>query len=415
MATPPDLPQPSAGHAGWPPVGWEELPWRSTLPPEVLTRSQTELLSRPYRAAVTPAIADRDVRLPRETAAAAERAARRVIDFDREAGRDGIVPFAAVLLRSESASSSQIENLTSGAKQIALAELGEDARRNAIEIVGNVHAMQAALELSDHVDPDSILAVHRALLSAAGSDAAGRWRTEQVWSGGGGYSPHQARFIPPAAGRVPLAIDDLCTFAVRDDIPALTHVALTHAQFETIHPFVDGNGRTGRALVHSMLRRRGLARSVTVPLSAGLLVDIDGYFQALTAYRSGDAAAIVESFSRAADAAVVNGRALLSDLTAARRLWADALRARADSAAWPLLDLVCRQPVISAALVQEELGIAPNNALRAIRRLEDAGVLHRIGGRRRSVLWQAPQVLSALDAFAARAGRRPPARSAGRG
>ena len=57
-------------------------------------------------------------------------------------------------------------------------------------------------------------------------------------------------------------------------MPVLAHAALAHAQFETIHPFEDGNGRTGRALVHAMLRSKGLTRTVTVPISAGLLVDV---------------------------------------------------------------------------------------------------------------------------------------------
>ena len=94
---------------------------------------------------------------------------------------------------------------------------------------------------------------------------------------------------PASHTRVPAAIDDLMTFAARDDVPLLAQIAVAHAQFETIHPFTDGNGRTGRALVQAMLRNKGLTRQVTVPVSAGLLVDTDGYIAALTAYRDGDA------------------------------------------------------------------------------------------------------------------------------
>ncbi len=104
---------------------------------------------------------------------------------------------------------------------------------------------------------------------------------------------------PARPHRVPAAIDDLMAFAARDDVPLLAQIAVAHAQFETIHPFTDGNGRTGRALVQAMLRNKGLTRQVTVPVSAGLLADTDGYIAALTAYRDGDAAPIVERFAEA--------------------------------------------------------------------------------------------------------------------
>jgi Fic family protein len=95
-------------------------------------------------------------------------------------------------------------------------------------------------------------------------------------------------FNPPHHDHVPVLIDDLVAFARRTDIPLLTQAAVAHAQFETIHPFPDGNGRTGRALIHSMLRGHGLTHNVTVPVSAGLLTDTSAYFDALTAYREGE-------------------------------------------------------------------------------------------------------------------------------
>ncbi|WP_239099992.1 Fic family protein [Phycicoccus sp. CSK15P-2] len=99
-------------------------------------------------------------------------------------------------------------------------------------------------------------------------------------AGGSGAAPRDV--VPPVAGRVPAAIDDLVDFVSRDDLPALAQAAITHAQFETIHPFVDGNGRTGRALLHAMLRAKGVSQHVSVPISAGLLTDTDGYYDALT-------------------------------------------------------------------------------------------------------------------------------------
>ena len=168
-------------------------------------------------------------------------------------------------------------------------------RSNAIGlIVANVHAMTAAISLAGRIDADAVLQMHRALLGDANPSAAGRWRDEQVWIGGSDYGPHGADYVAPHHSRVEAAIDDLVRFIDREDVPILAHAALAHAQFETIHPFTDGNGRTGRALLHAQLCNKGLTRHVTVPVSAGFLTDTDAYFAALTSYRAGDPIPIVE-------------------------------------------------------------------------------------------------------------------------
>ena len=201
-------------------------------------------------------------------------------------------------------------------------------------------------------------------------------------------------------------MSDLVAFMRRSDIVPLAHAAVAHAQFETIHPFPDGNGRTGRAIVHSLLRHRSLTRSVTVAVSAGLLTDVDAYFAALTAYRTGDLAPIVEQFSHASHRAVHNGRGLVTDLTAIRASWNDQIRARRDASAYRLADLLLRQPAIGSPLVQRELGISAPAALSAIDQLVNAGVLRQISDGKWGRKWAASSVLTVLDAYAERAGRR---------
>lgn len=343
--------------------------------------------------------------MPAALAATAEDAAAAIARFDAELGQE-IAPFGSLLLRTESAASSKIENLTASARAIALAELGGHSPRNASLIVANEQAMRAAIELADRIDAEAILRMHGALLGDSQPELAGRWRSEQVWIGGGDLGPHDALFVPPHHRRIEPLIDDLVSFVGRADVPAIVQVALTHAQFETIHPFPDGNGRTGRALVHAQLRHIGLTRNVTVPVSAGLLADTDGYFDALTAYRSGDAAPIVERFARAAFVAIDNGGRLVGDLRRIRTEWNDRIRARRDSSAWPILDLVVRRPVLNAATIADHLDIAPQNVYRLLRPLEKADVLIEFSDRRRNRLWRSPEILDALDRFAARAGRR---------
>ena len=396
--------EPDEPVGAWPAVSYERLPWTSSddVP---ASRTARRRHRGPYEAAVLPPIAERPVVLPPDVGALVDDAGAEVARFDAELGHE-IAPFAAVLLRSESAASSKIENLTASARAIAEAELQPQPRRNAALVVSNERAMTAAITLAERIDPEAILAMHAALLQRSRPDIAGRWRDQQVWIGGGDLGPHGADFVPPHHDRVPAAIDDLVAFIDRDDVPVLAHAAVAHAQFETIHPFPDGNGRTGRALVHAQLRNKRLTRNVTVPVSAGLLTDTDAYFAALTAYREGDTTAIIEQFAQAAFRATGNGRRLVDDLHAIRDGWREQVKARRDAPVWRITDLLLRQPVVSAPLVAAELDVAVQNVYRSLRPLVDAGVLVEFTDRKRNRLWRATEVLDALDRFAARAGRR---------
>jgi Fic family protein len=385
-----------------PPLSYETLQWTPSFDGSY---SRSSRRGGPYQAAIPPPIADLYLALPSDVAAAAEDASLAITRFDAELGGE-IAPFSAVLLRSESAASSRIENLTASARSIAEAELpGGKGKVNAEQIVANTAAMTSAVELSDRVDADSILTMHAALMAGQSHHTPGRWRTEQVWIGGG-TSPLNAMFVPPRHERVPAAIDDLIAFAARDDVALLAQIAVAHAQFETIHPFTDGNGRTGRALVQSMLRNKGLTRQVTVPVSAGLLSDTDGYFAALTAYRDGDLAQIVEQFAHASERAVENGRQLVTQLREIRACWNDRITARSDSAVWRVADLLTRRPVVNGVLLREELGISTDHPRRYIGPLTEAGIVVEFTDRARNRAWRAPEILDALDDFAERAGRR---------
>ncbi len=384
------------------PVTYENVRWEpqgrryaSASPPKYGT----------YHPVVPADIADLVLDLPPSVLADAESASREITRFDAELGGE-IAPFAAVLLRSESAASSQIENLTASARAIAEAELpGGKAKRNAEMIVGNTAAMHAAIALSDTVDAAAIRAMHRALMVNEPRHTPGEFRTEPVWIGSGS-TPIGATFVGPRHETVPGAIGDLVAFAQRADVPTLPQIAVGHAQFETIHPFTDGNGRTGRALVQAMLRNKGLTRQVTVPVSAGLLADTDAYFAALTSYRDGDPAPIVERFSQATILAIANGRHLVTDLRDIRQSWNSVLTARSDSAVWKVADLLTRRPVMNAALLAQELGIETTNAHRYLNPLTQAGILIETTNGPRNRVWGSPEVLAAIDAFAERAGRR---------
>lgn len=399
-----DAPDGHLDAAAWPAIGAEPRQW-TPLAGFGVRAAREGTTTVTYQAAVPPMIADLAPRLDAGLAAEAEEAAQELSRFDAELGAR-VAGFAPVLLRSEASSSSQIENLTASARAIFSAELGAKTGRNAELIAANTRSLQAALDLANEITPETIAAMHRALMDGQPRHTPGEYRSEQVWIGTRSDSPVGAEFVPPHHERVEELIEDLVGFAARWDVPALTSVAIAHAQFETIHPYTDGNGRTGRALAQSMLRFRGVTRNVAIPVSAGLLADVDGYHRALTAYRAGDPNPIVRAFADASFRAVHNSRQLVTDIDAIRSGWGTRLTARRDSNAWRLLDEFASRPVLNAAAAAEVLGVQQPNVYPPMRTLVEAGIVKSKAEHQLGPFWRSDEILEAVDAFAARAGRR---------
>jgi len=386
----------------WPRVETETLPWSPA--PDSYPRRAAKRVPREYEAAVVPKIATQPLRLSEETRALVEQATVAVVRFDTtDAHR--VVPFTPLLLRSESAASSRIEQLTSSARKVLEAEVTGRGRGNAALIAANTRQMEAAVERA-RASGDGIVEMHRILLTDSAPEIAGVLRSAQVWIGGSDYSPAGAMFVPPHQRHLGELMADLGEFMARDDLPALAQAAIAHAQFETIHPFADGNGRTGRALVHVVLRERSLTTSSALPLSAGLLTDTAGYFAALDAYRGGDVDRIVQLFARAAIDAAERGSWLAAELVALREEWNEQLTARADALAWRVLELLLQRPVLTTAAVSAEFGVSAETARNALERLEVDGIVISAQLDKRQRGWRSPDVLALLDEFADAAGRR---------
>jgi Fic family protein len=395
----------------WPTVGSEAVLWEASHGEEMGPGLSAYFGgTREYAATVPAMIAGAVVDLPGEVLAAAEDATRELSRFDAELGHR-VAAFGPVLLRSEAAASSQIEQLTASARAIFTAELGGRGARNATLIAANTASLQSAIETADAISPEAIRQMHAILMVEQPRHTPGEWRTEAVWIGTSSQSPIGADYVAPRWERVPEAIDDLVAFTSRVEVPPLVLTAVAHAQFETIHPFTDGNGRTGRALAQAILRHRAVTRNVAVPVSAGLLADIEGYHDALTAYRSGDLEPIVARFTEASVRAVVNARQLVADIDQVRTGWQQRVRARSDSGVWRVLEIVARTPVVDAPLVARELGIRPQNAYPLLRDLTEQGVLNAKAEYQVGTFWRSDEILRAVDGFAARAGRRQPAQS----
>ena len=379
----------------WPSITYETCAWERDYDAlSLIPKSRRRKILPTYETALPAKIAQLKVNLPPEIQRRIADVEVAVTRFDEaQDARDWNLP--ALLLRSESSSSSQIERLTSSVRNVALAELSDKAPANALLIAGNVAAMREALRQGGPVSIDSICRIHDVLM--AGTSEIEGLRDEQVWIGGTPYSPHGASFVPPHASRVPECINDLIGFGVREDVPPVAKEAIFHAQFETIHPFTDGNGRTGRALVHRMLANDEVLLHSTLPVSAGLLHDVERYMKALDAYHEGEVEPIISCFADALELAVVIGLRIAADVDAVLDAWRAANTDRAGSASYSLPALLVEQPVVNAAYVADRLGITDRAARNLIETACERSILSKMGNAKRGAFYQADELIEILE------------------
>ena len=236
-------------------------------------------------------------RLSVEVIATADAAGSAVATLNRRALGTAPHPLdtlAYVLLRVEAVSSSRIEGIELSPRRLLTAEAehregGRSSDRRAMEVLANIEAMEEAIRSAaagEVLRTDALLEVHRRLMStSAHPGLGGRIRDSQNWIGLSAYTPVGASFVPPPPDEVPPLVADLMAYVNRTDLPPLIQAGIAHAQFETIHPFADGNGRTGRALIHAILRRREIALAFVPPISAVLARSRDSYVNGLEAWR----------------------------------------------------------------------------------------------------------------------------------
>lgn len=379
----------------WPAITYETCSWnRDPEELSLIPKSRRRRILPTYEAAVPLTIARRPVSLSPEIERRLAEVESAVTRFDQtQASRGFDLP--ALLLRSESSSSSQIERLTSSVRNVALAELSDKAPANARLIARNVEAMRKAIEIGSDISIRSICDIHDTLMRDTGAEFG--LRDEQVWIGGTPYSPHDAQYVPPASDRVRTCLDDLVAFAQRDDIAPIAKAALFHAQFETIHPFTDGNGRTGRTLLHCMLASDEVLRHSTLPISAGLLHDVKPYMEALAAYHDGNLEPIIIRLADALELACVIGLRIGDDVAEVLDRWEEANTDRKGSASLRLPALLVEQPVVNIAYIVSHLDISDRAARNLVETACERRILERTGTERRGVFYQATELIAILE------------------
>jgi Fic family protein len=356
-----------------------------------------------YEAHVPGEIAEWDPELPASLAADVGSIEAGVADLARRGDSFGSLLWP--LLRSEAIASSRIEGLGISHRRLALADAAgaDDALAHAV--LGNLDALRRALDLADgQLTVATLLEVHAALLRGTrDAEIAGRLRTSQNWIGGRNLNPREAAFVPPPETEVERLLADLCVFCERDDMPPVLQAAIAHVQFETIHPFADGNGRVGRALVQLVLRRRGLTQGrdgtvVCPPISLALAARLDAYVRGLVAFRRGDHRDWFEVFLSAVHGSVRVAERLARRVTDLQERWRTAAgEPRRDSAAAAIIAGLPERPIVDLAGAHA-LGSASREATRrAIDRLAAAGVLTEITGKRRLRRWEAADFFTVLD------------------
>jgi Fic family protein len=379
---------------------------------------RAERRSCEYDAYVPDPLAARTFRLDGEVAADVADAEAAIARLDtRVAALTDTEALARILLRAESVASSRIEGLEVGPRRLMRAEAARQLDElpgdiTAEEVLANIDAMRAALEAAEsdeRITTDTLLEIHRCLLKDTRLDAhAGRVREVQNWIGGNDYNPCAALYVPPPPELLLHLLDDMSEFCNSDMLPAVVQAAIAHAQFETIHPFVDGNGRTGRALIHLILRRRGLSTHVQPPVSLILATRANDYIYGLTAFRFDGTPDVAEAhsglnawigvFSAACVRATEDAAAFESRCAAMEETWRARLgRVRSGSSVDLLLRMLPGTPVMSVRSAMVALGRSKPQVNDAVARLQQAGILTQVTVGRRNRAFEAREV---IDAFA---------------
>lgn len=362
-----------------------------------------------YEAYVPDAVATVDPVLPASISRVLQEAdaAVRVLNEDVPSVV-GLEALARQLLRQESVASSRIEGLVMSHRRLARAAVAdEDASHRDMDaeaILGNIAAMEHAITTTSSLATLTVPAlvdIHRTLMEKTrDAHIAGVVRSTQNWIGASNYSPRGAAFIPPPESELEHLLEDLAAFMNRDDISPTLQAAIAHAQFETLHPFADGNGRTGRCLIHVVYRRAALAPRFVPPVSLVLATESDAYVRGLTAYRDERPEDWYLDFALTVIKACHAARKLAQQIDALEEQWLTrAGHPRRDSAARKLIEHLPGQPILRVSHVVSLTGVSVTAAHKAVNELAQRGVLKQVTVGKRNRAWEAVGLLGLVDEF----------------
>lgn len=304
----------------------------------------------------------------------------------RLAGVGQLLPNPHLLIRPyllrEAVASTKIEGTQASLAEIfELGAAGDQPNADVQEVLAYVDAMEWAVINAPRLPLSTrmLLETHRRLLSGVrGAERRpGEFRGTQNWIGGPSSTIETASFVPPPPDEIAPALADWERFANEEpEMPLLVQDALLHVQFETIHPFLDGNGRLGRLLLVLFLIVRGRLSAPLLYLSAGIERHRNHYYAALRATRTdGDAFPWVELFLEAVRSQSIDAVTRAEQIIALRERYRSTAAGLGSVNALHVVDLMCENPIVTTRLVEARLGVARPTALRLLRQLEAADLL----------------------------------------
>lgn len=314
--------------------------------------------------------------------------------------------FIRSFVRREAVLSSRIEGTRTTLAELLAAEAGAPAGAGSADLreVGNyVSALEYALDRLETLPLSLrlIREVHERLMRGVRGDTAapGEFRRSQNWIGPPGCGLNDASYVPPPAGELAACLDALERFLHDDGLPPLIHAALAHAQFEAVHPFLDGNGRVGRLLITLLLAERGLLPSPLLYLSAYFEATREAYYAHLLAVtRHGAWEDWLIYFLSGVRTQAEDALARIELIDSLFESWRADLAGAPSGRVEQVLRLFVESPFWTVGEIGKKMGVAYTTARRAIDRLEDAGIVSLFGNAKRNRVYCAAAILAALEA-----------------
>ncbi len=282
---------------------------------------------------------------------------------------------ARLLLRTEGVASSRIEAINAPADAVAVADLDPSVAGPAAEVADNLRALDAMLAHEGPLTRGDVWQWHSILMTSADLDAdlKGAWRDRLGWVGG--PTPRRAAYVATPHDRIDALMVDLVAYANKPSHDPVTAAGFLHAQFETIHPFADGNGRIGRLLIGWTLHRH-LGIAVPPPVSVAFLRDVGGYLSGLTLYRTVGPDDWIRWFANTVEHAAMSAAETLAAVSALVASWPARLEnLRSDAGARRLIDQVLTHPALDVDTAVGLLDVSRPSARTALEALAERGVL----------------------------------------
>ncbi|GEM_PF-1570643 len=379
-------------------VTYEEREW---IPQEgiyYVARSKRTYTKEKYLSAVISDLSDVTIHLDTETQRLLQDTIEELSKLDGFLKDKGLF-FPMLLLRTEALSSSQIEHYNSSNRNIALAQLHHHKNKQANIISANLNALIQSLYQTETISLESILKVHHSLLFDSNPEEAGKIRDVPNWIGQSQVSPQEADYVPPYPTYLELNLKQLFQFVQRTDLHPLVVASFAHAYFESIHPFSDGNGRTGRVLIQMILHHSGFLDYVTIPISVGLVKNPNNYVNALNVFREGNYNEIIIQICQAALNVVPKVYHALNEIQNIKVSWIQKINTRSDSFIWKIIDEIIAQPVIDISYLVQKFNMNDQAARNNVDILLNQNILSKMNDSKRNVVYFSKEILDVIDSF----------------